>query len=101
MIRYWDIGDLFQEENIIFTYLNSKPFQLIQLSFLMLFVELTLIRWVGSNIYYLFFFSNFILMASFLGIGIGFLRKNKAIHLFPFSPVLLASIIIICYYFCY
>ena len=46
-------------------------------SFLMLFVELALIRWTGSNVLYLSYFSNFVLLGSFLGIGIGFLRARK------------------------
>ena len=44
--------------------------RLVVLSFLMLFVELALIRWAGSNILYLSYFSNFVLLGSFLGIGL-------------------------------
>ena len=36
-----------------------------------LFVELLLIRWVPANVVYVGYFSNFLLMASFLGIGGG------------------------------
>lgn len=82
-------------------FLTNSKIRLIQLSFLMLFVELTLIRWVGSNLYYLFFFANFILLASFLGIGLGFLRKKSSESLFKFSPILLSIIIVFCYLFCY
>ena len=39
----------------------------------MLFVELLLIRWIPANVVYLGFFRNFLLMASFLGIGAGIL----------------------------
>jgi tRNA1(Val) A37 N6-methylase TrmN6 len=45
-------------------------------SALMLFLELTLIRWLGSNLVHLSYFSNFVLMGSFLGIGLGFLRAS-------------------------
>ena len=38
----------------------------------MLFVELAIIRWAGANLYYLFAFTNVILIASFLGMGVGF-----------------------------
>jgi SAM-dependent methyltransferase len=55
----------------------------------MLFVELALIRWTGSNVLYLSYFSNFVLLGSFLGIGIGFLRARARINLFPYSPVAL------------
>ena len=50
--------------------------RLVILSCLMLFVELALIRWTGSNVVYLSYFSNFVLLGSFLGIGIGFLRGH-------------------------
>jgi SAM-dependent methyltransferase len=55
----------------------------------MLFVELALIRWSGSNVVYLSYFSNFVLLGSFLGIGLGFLRGNARRNLFPFAPVAL------------
>ena len=53
----------------------------------MLFVELALIRWTGSNIVHLSYFSNFVLLGSFLGIGVGFLRGRARINLFPYAPV--------------
>ena len=59
-------------------------------SFLMLFVELVLIRWAGAYVVYLSYFANFILLGSFLGIGIGFLRARKKPDLFRLSPVALA-----------
>ena len=40
-------------------------------SFLVLFLEIALIRWMPAYIRLLSYFSNFILLASFLGIGIG------------------------------
>ena len=39
-------------------------------SFLVLFLEIALIRWLPAQIRLLSFFSNFILLASFLGIGL-------------------------------
>jgi Spermine/spermidine synthase domain len=67
--------------------------RLVGLSFLMLFVELALIRWTGSNILYLSYFSNFILLASFLGIGLGFLRAGAHRDLFPLAPIGLVALI--------
>src|SRR5438105_4287048 len=67
--------------------------RMLALSFLMLFVELALIRWTGSNILYLSYFSNFILLASFLGIGLGFLRADARRDLFPLAPIGLAALI--------
>jgi hypothetical protein len=43
----------------------------------MLFLELALIRWTGANVVHLSFFSNFVLLGSFLGIGLGFLLARK------------------------
>ena len=45
--------------------------RLVLASALMLFLELALIRWTGSNIVHLSYFSNFVLLGSFLGIGLG------------------------------
>src|SRR3712207_8603910 len=67
--------------------------RLVLLSFLMLFVELALIRWTGSNVVYLSYFSNFVLLGSFLGIGVGFLRARARVDLFPWAPLALALLV--------
>jgi len=67
--------------------------RLFMLSFLMLFVELALIRWSGALVIYLSYFSNFVLLGSFLGIGVGFLRARSRVNLFPWAPVALALLI--------
>ena len=51
--------------------------RLFALSFLMLFIELGLIRYSAENVVHLGYFSNLILLASFLGIGLGFLRGGR------------------------
>jgi len=71
----------------------ADKWRLILLSFLMLFVELALIRWLGSNVVYLSYFSNFVLLGSFLGIGIGFLRTKSKVDLFRWAPLGLVFII--------
>ena len=63
-----------------------SPARLVLLSFLMLFVELGLIRWSGAYIVYLSFFTNFVLLASFLGVGVGFLRARASGDLFRCFP---------------
>jgi hypothetical protein len=73
---------------------SASPLRLIALSFLMLFVELALIRWTGANVVYLSYFSNFVLLGSFLGIGIGFLIGKSRLNLFPLAPVALALLIL-------
>jgi SAM-dependent methyltransferase len=65
----------------------------------MLFVELALIRWTGSNVAYLSYFSNFVLLGSFLGIGVGFLRARAKTNLFPYAPVALAYFVVAVFVF--
>lgn len=60
----------------------------------MLFVELALIRWAGSYVVYLSYFSNFVLLGSFLGIGIGFLRARSPRSSFKWAPVVLAFLVV-------
>jgi spermine/spermidine synthase len=66
-------------------------------SALVLFVELILIRWIPANVVYLGFFRNFLLMASFLGIGAGVLfgRDPRRIPLSPFAIVLFAVVAVV------
>ena len=60
----------------------------------MLFVELALIRWLGANVVHLSYFSNFVLLGSFLGIGIGFLISRKSWSVWPYSLPLLAVLVV-------
>ena len=59
-----------------------------------LFVELLLIRWIPAEVRYVGFFSNSLLMASFLGIGLGLLlgRRGADWSLLVF-PILLAGVV--------
>jgi SAM-dependent methyltransferase len=59
-------------------------------SALMLFLELALIRWLGANIVHLSYFTNFVLLGSFLGIGVGFLISRRSWSVLPWTPVVLA-----------
>jgi hypothetical protein len=72
---------------------RALRWRLVALSFLMLFLELAMIRWTAANDVHLAYLTNFVLLASFLGIGIGFLRVHSAPDLFPFTPVLLGALI--------
>ena len=73
--------------------LAGPTVQLFLTSFTLLFVELTLIRWIPSLVTYVGFFSNFLLMASFLGIGLGILlgRRGGSLVASPFPVLLLAT----------
>src|SRR2546426_801300 len=70
--------------------LAGSPVRLLLTSATLLFVELLLIRWIPANVRYVGFFSNFLLMASFLGIGVGILlgRRFADIAWSPFPGLL-------------
>src|SRR5947209_14957832 len=65
------------------------------LSFAMLFFELLCIRWIPSYVRYLSYFNNFILLASFLGIGLGMLAARRQRFWFPPFPLLLLLLTIV------
>ncbi len=65
--------------------------RLVAAASLMLFVELAFIRWLGSNVIHLSYFSNFVLLGSFLGIGAGFLISRKSWSIWPWSLPLLPA----------
>jgi spermidine synthase len=68
-------------------------------SFLVLFLEVALIRWMPAYIRLLAYFSNFILLASFLGIGVGCLLAPSRRRLFVWFPLLQAVVIGAAYFF--
>ena len=80
--------------SIVFSPLASNPVRLFMTSATILFVELMLIRWVPTNVTYIGFFSNFLLMASFLGIGLGILLGSRGwrIPALPFALLLVAVV---------
>src|SRR5712691_873788 len=63
-------------------------------SFLVLFLETALTRWLPAYIRLLAYFSNFILLASFLGIGIGCLLATRRRNLIVWFPLILLAVIV-------
>src|SRR4051794_28924710 len=65
------------------------------ISFLILFFELACIRWFGSTVIFLTFFTNIVLMACFLGVSVGCLAASRRwswIHMLaPLALVAAAS----------
>ena len=47
------------------------------ISFLILFFELACIRWFGGMVVYLTFFTNIVLLATFLGMSVGCLSASR------------------------
>jgi SAM-dependent methyltransferase len=72
------------------TLLRRNEVRLFLTSFAILFVELLLIRWIPANVKYIGFFSNFLLIASFLGIGLGILLGRNGFNprISPFAMLL-------------
>ena len=54
-----------------------RAFRLFLVSFLVLFLQVALIRWMPAYVRLLAYFSNFILLAAFLGIGVGILLTRR------------------------
>jgi hypothetical protein len=74
----------------------SNPYaRIFLLSFTMLFFELFCIRWIPAYVRYLSYFNNFLLLASFLGIGLGMLSARRKRFWFPPFPVMVVLLIVI------
>ena len=81
------------------TFSDSRGARVFLASFLVLFLEVALIRWMPAYIRLLAYFSNFILLASFLGIGVGCLLAPSRWRLFAWFPLLQAVVIAAVYVF--
>ena len=68
---------------------HAAALRLFFLAFLTLYLELALIRFTSAEVLYLGYFSNLILVAVFLGIGLGFLLAPRRLRLAPALPVAL------------
>lgn len=73
--------------------INRIRLELFCASFIVLFQELVLIRWLPGQVRVLAYFPNLILLSAFLGLGIGCLRagKKSLLWLYPVSMLLLTA----------
>ncbi|MCX7017027.1 MAG: hypothetical protein NTW86_31450 [Candidatus Sumerlaeota bacterium] len=62
--------------------------RLFSISFLALFFELACIRWFGSYVVFLTFFTNVVLLASFLGLSTGCLTASRKVDFINWTPLL-------------
>ena len=69
--------------------------QLILVSLLSLFVEMLMIRWVSSDIRLFAYFKNFVLIACFLGFGLGCYLCRKPVQIRAFVSALLLLTVIL------
>jgi predicted membrane-bound spermidine synthase len=70
---------------------QSARFQLFALSFLSLFLELMMIRWVPGAIRLVAYYANLMLISSFLGLGLGAMLAKRRANLVRWFPALLAA----------
>lgn len=68
-------------------------FELVVISFVVLFQELALIRWLPAQVRVLAYFPNLILISAFLGLGLGCLRAGRGslLWLWPISLLALVA----------
>lgn len=78
---------------------KTAAIRLLGYSFLILFFELALIRFIPANVRVAAYFINLVLIATFLGMGVGLILHSRRMHLaFLFAPLLLI-VMIACWYF--
>src|SRR5437660_888314 len=76
-------------------FITNPRVRIFLLSFAMLFFELLCIRWIPSYVRFLSYFNNFVLLASFLGIGLGTLTALRERFWFPPFPLMVLRLTII------
>src|SRR5262245_54385870 len=77
---------------------GRPPLRLFLITFVALYAELLCIRWIPAHVRFVAYFTNFILLASFLGLGAGILaarRGRVGIGLGAFPWVLLGVVVLV------
>jgi len=74
---------------------KKSSWELLLISFIALFLELAVIRWLSAEVRIFAYFKNLPLMAAFLGFGIGFFLHKKSDSIFPWFPMLACLLIFI------
>src|SRR6266542_2259900 len=73
---------------------TSPKLSLFLASFISLFLELLLIRWVPSQVRVIAYYGNLMLLSSFLGLGCGAMLARRKLHLIRFFAPLLCALVI-------
>lgn len=68
---------------------HEDALRLVLISVLSLYFELTLIRWIPTQVRLLAYFTNFVLIAALLGLGVGMLLAVRRTWLAPYFPAAL------------
>ena len=74
---------------------KKNYWELLLISFIALFLELAIIRWLSSEIRIFAYFKNLPLMAAFLGFGIGFWLHEKSDRMLLWFPRLFLCLVIL------
>jgi len=73
---------------------SNDAVELVLISVIILFLELACIRWFPAHVLYLTFFTNVVLLASFLGMSVGCLAASRKRNYLVFTPLLLLVAIV-------
>lgn len=92
VVRFWS---WLRDETPKQLFISNPRARIFLFSFTMLFFELLCIRWIPSYVRYLSYFNNFILLASFLGIGLGMLAARRQRFWFPPFPLMVLLLVIV------
>ena len=79
--------------------IRSVRVRLLLASALMLVLELALIRWTAANVVHLGYFSNVVLLGSFLGVSLGFLRVHRTERAPLYFPLALGLLLVGIWFF--
>ena len=71
---------------------SRDGFELFLISLIILFLELAAIRWFPAHVLYLTFFTNVVLLASFLGMSVGCLAASRRRDYLTWTPLLLVLV---------
>ncbi|HSB87522.1 MAG TPA: hypothetical protein VLD86_14520, partial [Ilumatobacteraceae bacterium] len=80
------------------THLTRDAGRLVLISFLSLYLELTFIRWAPIQVRLLAYFSNYVLIAALLGLGLGMMlaeRRRRLLVAFPLALVAMVVAVLI------
>jgi hypothetical protein len=80
---------------------RALALRLFALSFIALFLELMVIRWVPAVVRLVAYYSNLLLISSFLGLGVGAMLGTRRRPLFAWFPLVLAAnvgFLLLCHY---
>ena len=71
---------------------TERAIDLFLVSFLGLFFEILIIRWLSTEVRIFAYFKNLPLISCFLGLGIGFSLSKRRTNLFPLFPFLICAL---------